>query len=104
MATVNVYGPYYVLTLPENKFQPGEVRSFGFGPWPAFATGTATVSANVQDFSAMQFGASRNITVDSLEYVLGGPGGANRYVNFTYRNSGSEPIQGWYFNLTVVTP
>ena len=101
MATVNVYGPYYVLTSPEDKLQPGEVRSFGFGPWPPFGNGTATVSANVQDFGPTKFGGTRNITVDSLEYILDNQ---DRLVSFTYRNSGVEPIQGWYFNLTVAVP
>jgi hypothetical protein len=98
MANAYVYGPYWVLNLSEAKLQPGEVRTFGFGPWPTFGEGTTTISANVQDFSG---GGLRAITIDSLQYALDG---TQRYVYFTYRNTGTEPIQGWYFNLSVVVP
>lgn len=99
MATVHLFGPYYVLTSPDNKFKPGDVRGYGFGPWPQFVDGTVTISASIQDFSP---GDRRAITVDSTEYSMDS---AQRcYVRFTYRNTGSDPIQGWFFNLSVVLP
>lgn len=99
MATVHLFGPYYVLTSADNKFKPGEVRAYGFGPWPQFADGTVTISAGIQDFSASD---RRAITVDTTEYSM--DSAQRRYVRFTYRNTGSDPIQGWYFNLSVVLP
>ncbi len=99
MATVHVFGPYYVLTSPDTMLKPGDVRAYGFGPWPPFADGTVTISAGIQDFSP---GDRRAITVDSVEYSMDAAQG--RYVRFTYRNTGSDPIQGWYFNLSVVLP
>jgi hypothetical protein len=99
MATVHLFGPYYVLALPANMFKPGDVRAFSFGPWPHFADGTVTISAGIQDFGP---GDRRAITVDSTEYSM--DRAQRHYVHFTYRNTGSEPIQGWYFNLSVVLP
>jgi hypothetical protein len=83
----------------DNKFNPGEVRTYGFGPWRQFAEGTVTVSAGIQDFSP---GDRRAITVESIEYSM--DGAQLHYVHFAYRNTGSDPIQGWYFNLSVVLP
>ena len=99
MATVHLFGPYYLFTLSANKFKPGDVLVYSFGPWPQFADGTVTISAGIQDFSP---GDGRAITVESPEYVM--DGAQRRYVRFTYRNTGSEPMQGWYFNLSVVLP
>ncbi len=101
MGSVNVYGPYWVLNLPENRLQPGEVRAFTFGPWPPFENGTSTVSATVWDFGPTEGWRTRNITVENLEYILDGQ---ERFVSFRYRNSGSEPIQGWQFYLSVTAP
>jgi len=100
MATVQLYGPYYVITSRENKFKPGEVRAFGFGPWP-FRRGTATVSVAIQDFSTLEIG-SRRITVESIEYELNEHEQDN--ISFTYRNTGDGEIQAWYFNLSIVEP
>ena len=36
MATTYLYGPYYVIEGPDTPFRPGEVRSYGFGPWRPF--------------------------------------------------------------------
>jgi hypothetical protein len=49
-------------------------------------------------------GTTRAITIDSIEYFMLDSGPRDPYIRFTYRNSGSEPIQGWYFNLSVVLP
>jgi len=100
MATVQLYGPYYVLQSFQNKFKPGEVRRFGFGPWP-FRRGTATVSAAIQDFSPLEAG-TRRITVESIEYELSEH--EQDYIVFTYRNTGDDEIQGWLFNLSIVEP
>ncbi len=100
MATVQLYGPYYVLTSAEDKFKPGEVRRFGFGPWP-FRRGTVTVSVAVQDFSRIAAG-SRRITVENIEYEFNENQEDSIY--FTYRNTGDDEIQGWFFNLSFVEP
>jgi hypothetical protein len=99
MATVQLYGPYYVLQSPQNKFKPGEVRRFGFGPWP-FRRGTATVSAAIQDYSSVE--GTLRITVESIEYEINEIGQDNIF--FTYRNTGDDEIQGWLFNLSIVEP
>ena len=102
MATVHLFGPYWVLRLPEDKFKPGETGVFGFGPWPQFQDGTVSVSATPWDFSSIPTGGSREITVDSISYSLSSQ--TERFIRFIYRNTGSEPMQGWYFTLSVVLP
>jgi hypothetical protein len=104
MATTYLYGPYYVIEGPDTLFRPGEVRSYSFGPWRYFRDGTVTISVNVQDFSGFVNGTTRAITIDSIEYFIQQWGTRDPYIRFTYRNSGSEPIQAWYFNLSVVLP
>jgi hypothetical protein len=104
MANTYLYGPYYVIEGPDTPFRPGEVRGYRFGPWRSFRDGTLTVSANIQDFGRFVQGTTRAITIDSIEYSMEEGGERNSFVRFTYRNSGSEPIQAWYFNLSVVLP
>lgn len=104
MANTYLYGPYFVIEGPDTPFQPGEVRSYGFGPWPPFRDGTVTISVNIQDFGRFVSGTTRAITIDSIEYYMQDSGARDPYIRFTYRNSGSEPIQAWYFNLSVVLP
>ena len=74
MATTYLYGPYYVIEGPDTPFRPGEVRSYGFGPWRPFRDGTVTISANIQDFGALCGGTTRAITIDSIEYFIAGFG------------------------------
>ena len=100
MATVQLYGQYYVLTSLTNKFKPGEVRGYQFGPWP-FRLGTATITVAIQDFSHFENG-SRRITVEGIEYESNEKG--QDYIHFTYRNNGPDEIQGWFFNLSLVVP
>lgn len=102
MATAHLFGPYYVLEMPETAFRPGEVRVFGFGPWPSFRDGTVTVSAGIQDFGPFQTGTVRGITVEPVEYSMRST--TESYIHFAYRNSGNEPIRGYYFMLGVVLP
>jgi hypothetical protein len=104
MATTYLYGPYYVIEGPDTPFRPGEVRSYGFGPWRPFRDGTVTISANIQDFGRFVNGTTRAITIDGIEYFMADSGTLDPSIRFTYRNSGSEPIQAWYFNLSVVLP
>ncbi len=104
MATTYLYGPYYVIEGPDTPFRPGEVRSYGFGPWRPFRDGTVTISANIQDFGRFVEGTTRAITIENVEYFIQDSGTRDPFIRFTYRNSGSEPIQAWYFNLSVVLP
>jgi hypothetical protein len=100
MPTVQLYGPYWEIRLPEAKIQPGDVRVFSVGPWPPFEDGTVSVSATPWDFSAMTSGGRRAMTVHDIEYWMSDR--RERYIDVTFKNTGTDSMQAFYFYVSMV--
>ena len=100
MPTVQLYGPYWDFTLPTNKIQPGDVRAFTVGPWPPFENGTVTVSATPWDFSAISNGGRRAMTLSNIEYWMSDR--RERFIDVSFRNTGTDSMQAFYFYVSMV--
>lgn len=100
MPTVQLYGPYWEINLPTTKIQPGEERVYNVGPWPPFAKGTVSVSATPWDFSAISNGGRRALTVSTIEYWMSDRN--ERFIDVTFRNTGTDSMQAFYFYVSMV--